>query len=138
MLYIYKKTFRYMSFKIDTKEKFTVITPLSADFNKQHTAELTGLLTNKLQESIPHCILSLQHVQTADPSFFQLLLEMHEHFYQENHSLVLCNVSVELLATAIDPDAIEMLNITPTESEAWDIVQMEEMEREFMRDEDAG
>lgn len=127
-----------MSFKIDTKEKFTVITPECTEFSKQHTAELTGLLTNKLQDPIPHCILNVQHVQTADPSFFQMMIEMHERFYQENHSLVLCNTSAELLDTATDPDAIEMLNITPTESEAWDIVQMEEMEREFMRDEDAG
>ena len=27
---------------------------------------------------------------------------------------------------------LEMLNVTPTQSEAWDIVQMEELEREFL------
>jgi hypothetical protein len=35
--------------------------------------------------------------------------------------------------------AIEMddiLNLTPTESEAWDIVQMEEIERELLNGED--
>jgi anti-anti-sigma regulatory factor len=127
-----------MHFKLDTKEKFTVISPLSADFNEQHTAELTDLLTKKLQEEIPHCILNLQHVQTAHPSFFQLLTTMHERFYQENHSLVICEANSNLMAMVTDQESIEMLNITPTESEAWDILQMEEMEREFMRDEDAG
>jgi hypothetical protein len=29
-----------------------------------------------------------------------------------------------------------MMNVTPTESEAWDIVQMEEIERELMDDGD--
>ena len=29
---------------------------------------------------------------------------------------------------------LETMNITPTESEAWDIVQMEEIERELMDD----
>jgi hypothetical protein len=31
----------------------------------------------------------------------------------------------------------EMMNITPTESEAWDILQMEEIERELLKDPDA-
>jgi hypothetical protein len=29
---------------------------------------------------------------------------------------------------------LELMNVTPTESEAWDIVQMEEIERELMND----
>jgi hypothetical protein len=29
-------------------------------------------------------------------------------------------------------ELLEVLNVTPTESEAWDIVQMEEIEREFL------
>ena len=29
-------------------------------------------------------------------------------------------------------ELLEIMNITPTESEAWDIVQMEEIERELM------
>jgi hypothetical protein len=29
-------------------------------------------------------------------------------------------------------ELLELLNATPTESEAWDIVQMEEIERELM------
>jgi hypothetical protein len=29
-------------------------------------------------------------------------------------------------------ELLDILNVTPTESEAWDIVQMEEIEREFL------
>ena len=33
----------------------------------------------------------------------------------------------------LDKDQLlEMMNITPTESEAWDIIQMEEIERELL------
>jgi hypothetical protein len=37
-------------------------------------------------------------------------------------------------------ELLELLNITPTESEAWDIVQMEEIERELLggEEEEAG
>jgi hypothetical protein len=31
---------------------------------------------------------------------------------------------------------LELMNVTPTESEAWDIVQMEEIERELLGGED--
>jgi hypothetical protein len=33
-------------------------------------------------------------------------------------------------------ELLELLNITPTESEAWDIVQMEEIERELLDGDD--
>jgi hypothetical protein len=33
-------------------------------------------------------------------------------------------------------ELLEMMNVTPTESEAWDIVQMEEIERELLDGDD--
>jgi hypothetical protein len=33
-------------------------------------------------------------------------------------------------------ELLEILNVTPTESEAWDIVQMEEIERELLGGQD--
>jgi hypothetical protein len=35
-----------------------------------------------------------------------------------------------------DSEYAEMMNITPTETEAWDIVQMEEIERELLDSDD--
>ena len=35
-----------------------------------------------------------------------------------------------------DKGVLEMLNVTPSESEAWDIVQMEEIERELLDSDD--
>jgi hypothetical protein len=35
-------------------------------------------------------------------------------------------------------DLAETMNITPSESEAWDIVQMEEIERELFEDDNVG
>jgi hypothetical protein len=36
------------------------------------------------------------------------------------------------MAALDELDLTDILNITPTESEAWDIVQMEEIERELL------
>ena len=35
-----------------------------------------------------------------------------------------------------EKDLLEMMNVTLTETEAWDIVQMEEIERELLNDEE--
>jgi hypothetical protein len=35
-------------------------------------------------------------------------------------------------------ELLELMNVTPTQSEAWDIVQMEEIEREFLDEEGPG
>jgi hypothetical protein len=35
-----------------------------------------------------------------------------------------------------DSEFAEMMNLTPTETEAWDIVQMEEIERELLDSDD--
>ena len=35
-----------------------------------------------------------------------------------------------------DLELLEVMNVTPSESEAWDIVQMEEIERELLGDGD--
>ena len=57
-------------------------------------------------------------------------------FYDKNTSFVLCAISDGLFDTLDKTDYAELLNMTPTESEAWDIVQMEEIERELLDSDD--
>ena len=40
--------------------------------------------------------------------------------------------SLELVKLLDEKELLELMNVTPTESEAWDIVQMEEIERELL------
>ena len=49
-------------------------------------------------------------------------------------SFVICNLQPKVEAVFEKEELIDVMNITPTESEAWDIVQMEEIERELMGD----
>ena len=51
-------------------------------------------------------------------------------------SFVVCNLN-DVVETIFDKlELLEMMNVTPTESEAWDIVQMEEIERELLDSDD--
>ena len=56
---------------------------------------------------------------------------IQQKFYESNASFVLCELQKPVEQFLRQDDRFESLNITPTESEAWDIVQMEEIEREM-------
>ena len=64
-----------------------------------------------------------------------LLLQIKEQFYENNCSFVICDLQSNVLTKLDQIEISEILNITPTESEAWDIVQMEEIERELLEGE---
>lgn len=55
-------------------------------------------------------------------------------FYEKNCSFVICEMRDTLKNVINDDEESEFMNVTPTESEAWDIVQMEEIERELLKD----
>jgi len=124
-----------MNVKIDTKEKFSVITPQVTQLSANMTVEISNLLLPYLQKDIPHIILKLTSVTKLDDEVANLLLKIKEKFYENNCSFVICNLQSNLLTILDRLEILEILNITPTESEAWDIVQMEEIERELLGDE---
>jgi hypothetical protein len=103
-----------MNVKIDTKEKFVVITPSDPDLTANMTEELSKMLLPYIQKDIPHLILNMSAIVNIDEQACEILANIQQEFYE-----------LEIL---------EILNVTPTESEAWDIVQMEEIERELMGD----
>ena len=61
---------------------------------------------------------------------------MQQKFYENNASFVICEVLPALEARLDELEFLQMMNVTPTESEAWDIIQMEEIERELMDNDD--
>lgn len=123
-----------MNVKIDTKEKFTVITPEEAILSANMTDALKKLFDSYKEKNVPNLILNFKHVQEIDNSVAELLVSTSADFYQENFSFVLCEINEDVIAFLEDNDLIDSLNSTPSESEAWDIVQMEEIERELLKD----
>jgi len=124
-----------MNFKIDTKEKFTVITPNGIVLSDNLTAELSQIAAGCLQNEIKNVVLNLQQVQNIDEPSAEKLAMLQEKFYENSASFVICEVQPTVEDELEKYQLLETMNITPTESEAWDIVQMEEIEREFLRDE---
>ena len=124
-----------MNVKIDTKERFTVITPEETHLSVNMTEELNQLLLAYLQKDIPHVILKMDAVQTIDEMMAENIATIQSQFYEKNCSFVICALQKDVVQLLESKELLELMNITPTESEAWDILQMEEIERDFLRDE---
>jgi anti-anti-sigma factor len=124
-----------MNVKIDTKERFTVITPEEAHLSVNMTDELNQLLLGYLQKDIPHVILKMDAVQSVDEEMGESIVKIQSKFYENDCSFVICALQKDVVQLLESKELLELMNITPTESEAWDILQMEEIERDFLRDE---
>jgi len=120
-----------MNVKIDTKEKFTVITPIEADISANMTDELSVLLLNYADKPIPHVILNMKNVLTITKEGGEKIASLQQQFYEKNCSFVICELNEKIENLLEESQLLEEMNTTPTESEAWDIVQMEEIEREL-------
>ena len=124
-----------MNVKIDTKEKFTVITPNDVALTAIMTDELTVLLLSYKQKDIPHIVLDMKAVKIIDEKSGEYLANVQQNFYEHNCSFVICSLQPVVENLLDKMELLEVMNVTPTESEAWDIVQMEEIERELLADE---
>ena len=123
-----------MNVKIDTKEKFSVITPVLPEIPANLTEELENLLTSFLKKEVPHLVLNLKEVSELSPETAQKIAGIQQQFYENNASFVICEIRESVEEQLEKLELLEFMNVTPTESEAWDIVQMEEVERELMGD----
>ena len=124
-----------MQVKIDTKEKFHVISIKDSSLAANMTAELRNLLLPFLEKDVKNIIVNLNGIPSIDPFFARELVLVQQMFYDSNVSLVVCCLSEQAAAVFEESDLLESLNYTPTESEAADIVQMEEIERELLDEE---
>ena len=125
-----------MMFKIDTKEKFKVIRLEEKQLTANMTDNLRNLLLNCLKEPVPNIILNLELVENISPETAEMLQQVQQEFYNSKHSFVICSLLPMAESQLDEYGILELLNVTPTESEAWDIIQMEEIERELLGDED--
>jgi len=120
-----------MNVKTDTKEKFIVLTPEVDAISANMTEEVAGL-AGYATKDIPHLIINLENVKDIAPEAAKKLAELQQEFYDRDRSFVICALQDKVEQVFDEQELSDMMNITPTESEAWDIVQMEEIERELM------
>src|SRR5688572_14415723 len=121
-----------MEVKTDTKEKFHVIRVESPQISANMAAELNQQLLELLKGTIKNVVLNLRSVKSIDEEAGEILVRTQQKFYEGNASFVICELTTEVEEFLDSKELLEIMNVTPTESEAYDIVQMEEIERELL------
>ncbi len=121
-----------MQVKIDTKEKFHVITPIDALLSATMTEGMEIALLPFLKNDISNVVFNMQHISGIDQEAAEKLARIQQDYYQHNASFVISNIQKEVEAFLAEIELLDLLNTAPTESEAGDIVQMEAIERELL------
>jgi anti-anti-sigma factor len=117
-----------MNVKIDTKEKMHVITIHEPDLAANMTEKMDKVFTPLLDENVKNAIINMEDIKMLDNAAAMHILSLQHLFYEHGASFVVCNMQPQVKKVFADEDLLDHLN---TESEALDIVQMEELEREM-------
>ncbi|HEV8080166.1 MAG TPA: STAS domain-containing protein [Chitinophagaceae bacterium] len=120
-----------MKVKIDTKERFHVINLEESVLSANMTEELKQTLLPYLEMEIKNVILRLKSIEEIDITAANTIVSLQQTFYDNNASFVICEMQKSITDFFNQQELLETLNVTPSESEACDIVQMEDIEREF-------
>ncbi|HEV3413896.1 MAG TPA: STAS domain-containing protein [Puia sp.] len=121
-----------MQVKIDTKEKFHAITILEPVLAANMTEDLEKSLLPILEKDVKNVVLILKDIPEVKEAAAASLVKIQQAFYDNNASFVICELTPAVEQFLEDNRFLELMNVTPTESEAWDIVQLEEVERELL------
>ena len=125
-----------MEVKTDTKEKFHVIRVETPEFSANMAAGLQKELYQFLQTDIRNIVLNARGIKSVEEEAGEILVRTQQRFYEEGASFVICEFTPDVENFLDSKDLLELFNSTPTESEAFDIVQMEEIERELLGGDD--
>lgn len=125
-----------MEVKTDTKEKFHVIRVETQDLSENLAAELNRHLGELLKDTIKNVVLNLSTVKSIQEEAAEILVRAQQKFYESGASFVICELTKQVERFLDEKELLELMNVTPTESEAYDIVQMEEIERELLGGDD--
>lgn len=121
-----------MEVKTDTKEKFHVMRVETVTLSANLAAELNHQLLELLKDNTNNVVLNLSGVKNISEEAAETIVRTQQKFYENNASFVICELTNEVEQLLDEKELLELMNVTPTESEAYDIVQMEEIERELL------
>jgi len=124
-----------MDFKIDTRDTFSVITPVSEEITVKLTGELHANMEKMRQSGSQNFIVNLEECKTISPDAIDGLVTLHEECYSMETSLVFTGIAPAVMAALKENETDLLLNVAPKMIEAIDIISMEILERDLFNEE---
>src|SRR5579859_7807619 len=115
-----------MQVKIDTREKFHAITIREPILAANMTEDLERCLLPFLQKEVKNVVLILKDIAEVDDAAAECLVKVQQRFYDDSGSFVICELTPKVEKSLEDNGLLFFMNMATTESEAWDIIHLEE------------
>lgn len=125
-----------MDFKIDTKDTFAVITPITDTISVNLTEELQATFEKMRQSGSNNFIIDLQECNSIDPDAIEKLVALHEACYALDNSIVYTAMKGSIINELKKSETDLLINIAPKMIEAIDIISMEILERDLFGEEE--
>src|SRR5580700_4663513 len=109
-----------MKFKIDTREKFHVITLQETALAANMTADMEVCLLPFLQNDVKNLLLSLKDIENIDYAAAECLVNIQQVFYDHDASFVICELQEQVEKNLDEIGILELINLTPSRTEAID------------------
>jgi anti-anti-sigma factor len=120
-----------MKVKISTKPKFHAITIEEPLLAANMTADLSDCILPVLQNDVKNILLNLKDIETMDIAAAEAIIDLQAEFNRHRASFVVCDLQPQVSKSLVDAKLLDLMNNAPTESEASDLIHMEEIEREL-------
>ncbi|MFT4062526.1 MAG: hypothetical protein QM642_09240 [Edaphocola sp.] len=121
-----------MTFKIDTKPTYTVITPETAIMDVNLAAALRQKVEELAAGNSQNFVMDMHLVGQIDMAAGAAMVQLHHDAYSNGCSLVWTALTEAGMQTMKKGQYHLSLNLAPTLAEAVDIISMEVLERDIL------
>lgn len=125
---------QFNEFKIDTKLNYSIIKCPNGALDVKMAEDLTQKVNEWLKDGRNNFIIDLSDNEIMAFEAGAPLLELHHQLYKQEHSFVIACPQTAVLALMKKEQWHLDLNICPTLQEAVDIVNMEILERDLLKE----
>ncbi len=124
-----------MDFKIDTKDAFAIIIPVTGKLDANLAEEVVNKCNETRLNGSNNLIIDLQHITDVEESALAVFVQLHEDSYSNEQSLVFTGINPNVGAALKANETDLLLNVAPKMIEAVDIISMEILERDLFGEE---
>lgn len=116
-----------MKFTVEHKENYTLVTSDVEKLDAQHAPELKSELVVISKNGVKNMVLDLDKSRYCDSSGLSAILVGNRLCKESGGTFVICNLNEPVSKLISISQLNSVLNITPTVSEAVDMIFMEEV-----------
>lgn len=117
------------SYNIAKEENYTLVQILDEKFTASSAPELKAALVELKEAGVKNIIIDLKKASYCDSSGLSVILVAKRICDEQNGCLVICNLQTAVSKLIDISQLNNVLNITPTLSEAVDFIYMDELEK---------